>query len=445
MDIENLMGREFRCKRCGEIHRVSTLYIDNGPSGEIPSFLGKASGGKNKILLLADTITWEAAGEKYGKLIEKEFNVTPVVLSPEKEKRVTARESYLPAIRKEAGSADIIVTVGTGTVTDLGKITGEETGKPVISFPTAPSMNGYTSPVAAYIKEGLKLTIPVTPALAVFSSQEVLSNAPMELIKAGFADSLAKAFANADWQISSIITGESFCSMPYEIVSASEKEYMEKGDMLLKRDPKTLDKLMEALNLGGISMSIAGKSSPASGGEHLISHFLDMYSHLYREEIFAYHGLQVGTGVIFSSLLYEEMKDLSAGDVKILLQETSQEYGKEFERLVSLFPTASTLLEREFREKMRQIMILRESLHDKWEDIKRKAFPMVYETEKIRKVYEKADIPLHISKLGAGEELVLDSLILARFIRGRVTILDLAGETGILEKVARKYVMGDYT
>jgi len=439
MEINSLLGREFLCGECGRKHRIALRYIEEGAVEKLGSFLEGIFGADKKVLLLADNITWEAAGEQCKESLEVRCKVIPAVLNPEGEKRVTARAGYLGKIAEKAQLADVILTVGTGTITDLGKLTGNALKKTVLCFPTAPSMNGYTSPVAAYLKDGLKLTVPVNPAYGVFFDPGILERAPLDLIKSGFADSLAKSFANADWKISSLITGEEFCSLPYRIVGESEKNYVDKGDLLLKRDRQTIRALMDALNLGGISMIIAGKSSPASGGEHLISHFLDMYSHKYREEVFAYHGIQVGAGVFISALLYETMKDLTVAELKRMLAKTRIDYRGQLQKLISMFPESAGPIKKEFDEKMRQIAIFREVLPAKWEDIRREAFGMVYPPSRISGIYGKAEIPLHLRELAVDEKTIYNALMLARFIRGRLTVLDIAGETGILESFAEKY------
>lgn len=439
MEINSYLGKDFVCGECGQKHKIALKYIEEGVTGKLGSFLKSIFGENKKVLLLADNITWKAAGERCKNSLEGKYTVFPVVLCPIGEKRVTARAEYLGEIEKKAQYADIILTVGTGTITDLGKITGNTLKKPVVCFPTAPSMNGYTSPVAAYLKDGLKLTVPVTPAYGVFFDLEVLEKSPLELIKSGFADSMAKSFANADWKISSLITGESFCPLPYKITSRSEKNHVDKGELLLKKDRQTIHSLMDALNLGGISMIIAGKSSPASGGEHLISHFLDMYSHRYRGEVFAYHGTQVGAGVFISALIYEEIKDLTVSGIKKMLAKTRINYYGQLQKLISLFPEGAELIRKEFDDKMREIAILKEVLPEKWEDLKREAFGMVYTPARISGIFKKAEIPLHLKEIAVDETIIYNAVMLARFIRGRLTVLDIAGETGILENLAEKY------
>ena len=62
------------------------------------------------------------------------------------------------------------------------------------------------------------------------------------------------------------------------------------------KDDLFLKELVDSLTLNGISMEIAGDSSPASGSEHLISHALDKIV-----EIPQLHGIQVGIATYIMS------------------------------------------------------------------------------------------------------------------------------------------------
>jgi len=68
-----------------------------------------------------------------------------------------------------------------------------------------------------------------------------------------------------------------------------------------ERDLEGVRLLGTSLMLNGISMEIAGSSRPASGGEHLISHALDLISTRPR-----LHGLQVGVAAYIVSCLQRQ-------------------------------------------------------------------------------------------------------------------------------------------
>ncbi len=436
------LNRKFKCSFCDDFHKVDIKEIKYGKIDHIEKFIENITQRKIKILILCDYITWEIAGDKINKFI-KPGSTVPLILSPKNEKRVIAKYKYVREIEKNINSADLIITVGTGSITDLGKLAGYKYKIPVLSFPTAPSMNGFTSPVSAYIKDGVKITIPVFPCKYVYIDKDIISNAPIELIKAGFADSLAKSFANADWKISSIITGEKFCILPLKIVNEAEKKYISKGDLLLKRDKKVIKNLMDGLNLGGISMIIAGSSSPASGGEHLISHFLDMYSCMRNIEPFAYHGLQVGTGVYISSLIYENLKKIDNYEIEKRLNKNKVDYEEKLRELTFIFPKSKKILEKVFKKKLLVLDELRNKLPEKWDEIKKEAFSIVYSPDEIKKFLKSANCPVHLKEICDDEKLVYNSLFLSRFIRERLTILDIADEIGILKEIVSDYIKNE--
>ena len=436
------MGKEFACPFCTERHKIPVKKIEIGNIKKISGFVSSLLENKKKILILSDNITYEVAGKKCERILKEKFYVESFILSPEEEKTVSAKEEYLPRILEKTHGKNCILTVGTGTITDLGKYAANELNIPVISFPTAPSMNGYTSGVSAIISEGLKVTASVQPVTGIFVDTDIVSESPIDLIKAGFADSLAKAFANTDWKISSIITGEYFCPLPMKIVSQAEKEYIHEGDKLLQRDSTVITSLMEGLNLGGIAMLIAGKSSPASGGEHLISHFLDMYVHQKKQEIFAYHGLQVGIGILISSLIYDYLKTLSSDQVNELISSTIIDYESEINTLESdIFNGIS--LKKEFKKKRTIIKKLRKELPDKWEKIKKTIFSFTHSYSDMRKYLSDAQCPLTFREIGVNDDLGYNAIMFSRYIRGRLTILDIAGELGILKEITKNFYRKD--
>ena len=426
-DIYSLLGKRFKCSFCNKEHYIPTEFVESrkGAMSILSSLIEKINKGRS-ILLLADDITYVVAGEKIETIFKDAGGrVEKVILKPQGTKRVHAEDKYLPPIFSAAKGKDILLTVGTGSITDMGKYAGDALGIPVVCFPTAASMNAYTSGVAALIKDGLKVTSAVKPPKAVIIDTDVILNSPLDLIQAGFADSMAKCFANADWRFSSILTGEDFCLLPFEIVTASEKRYLNKGKELLNRNEEVITNLMDGLLRGGFSMVIAGTSSPASGGEHLLSHYLDMYAHKRAKEPFAYHGLQVGVGVVVAAKIYERLKGLSIEEIrKGPINRGNGGYKKETEHW------------KEFEKKVPILKELPASLVQNWDEIKNKVFPMVYSQKTVKEYLKEAGCPIHFSEIGVGKELTRQTIMNARYIRSRLTVLDIADELGILSEIA---------
>ncbi len=88
-------------------------------SSLLPSLLSQLIK-KKRILILSDNITHRIAAERCEKIL-KEIKVSSLILFPQGSKRVYAEEKYLPEILKRSQDRNVIITVGTGTITDLGK------------------------------------------------------------------------------------------------------------------------------------------------------------------------------------------------------------------------------------------------------------------------------------------------------------------------------------
>ena len=63
-------------------------------------------------------------------------------------------------------------------------------------------------------------------------------------------------------------------------------------------------------------MLVAGSSAPASGGEHLISHYIDMKSALYGTA-HDLHGSQVGVATVYCLGLWERIMDLDPNPIDL--------------------------------------------------------------------------------------------------------------------------------
>ncbi len=437
--IESLLNKSFLCGFCKKKHFIPTrkMILQKGAIGLLPDFLSSLIKGK-EVLVLSDDITYHVAGHKCVEVLKDKWKTSSLVLFPKNEKKVVyANEGYFSEIEKGLKGKDILITVGSGSLTDMGKYLADRQKIPWVSFPTAPSMNAYTSGVAAFLSKGVKVTLPAQPAIGVITDLEVISNAPLPLIKAGFADSLARSFANADWKISSLITGEGFCPLPYILTSQAEERYLNKARKIINREEKPIRFLMEGLNVGGFSMVIAGTSSPASGGEHLISHFLDMIAHQKTGKPFSYHGLQVGLATLISATIYERLKNLTPQEVNVAINKRKISYST----ILGFYQKNGLEIEEEFWRKIANLKRLRQVLPSLWDKIKREAFSLALPSKRINKVLKDAECPISFKEIGVNRNLARQAILYSRYLRRRITILDIADELGFLEEIAEEFCL----
>jgi glycerol-1-phosphate dehydrogenase [NAD(P)+] len=109
---------------------------------------------------------------------------------------VHADEHTVAAARKAASGAGGVVTVGSGTITDIGKAAASP-GTPLVAVQTATSVNGYADPFSVLLTAGVKRTTPTRWPGWLIADTDVLADAPDRLNLAGVGDMAAMFTATA--------------------------------------------------------------------------------------------------------------------------------------------------------------------------------------------------------------------------------------------------------
>ena len=161
-------------------------------------------------------------------------------------------------------------------------------------MPTAASMDGYASSVAALERDGVKLTLPARAPAAIFADPRIAAAAPAELTRAGIGDLLAKTTARVDWLAAHLLYGEEWRAAG---AAARARRRRAAG-----RRRRGVAGLLRALIESGLAMAEVGSSRPASGCEHHASHFWDLLAGRGLRGR-ALHGLQVGYATGFAMRL----------------------------------------------------------------------------------------------------------------------------------------------
>lgn len=331
-----------------------------------------------------------------------------------------------------AGESAWIVGAGSGTVCDLAKYAGHLAGVPVALYGTAASMNGYTSGIAALKVRGLKRTIPCTPAAGVFADPAILAAAPQRMAAAGLADFLSKCSACADWRAANLLRGETFREDALRFYEGLVDRVIDDAPRIGHGDPEATAFLMEALLLSGLSMLMAGSSSPASGGEHLISHYIDMKSAL-NGTPHDLHGAQVGVATVHCLRLWEDVMAVDPAQVDTVSCADAQPSDSDVRAGIETTwdgPVAQEVLE-QWADKSRD----RAGIHAELERfctehvrLKEAVAKDVLPASSVEAAIAAAGGPTRPEELNAPLDDYNAALSNARFIRSRFTILDLAAE-----------------
>ena len=301
--ISQWAGMEYSCA-CGKSHKVDiqAIRVGSGVMQELPGILRDL--GASHIFLVADNYTYEAAGRQVEQLLDqaglayhKRVFQTETPLVPNE----YALGSVLAAMTSQD---DMLLAVGSGTLNDVTKYVSARTGIPYVIAATAPSMDGYASTVAPTILDGFKTTLPAVYPAAIVADVDILKDAPMPMLTAGFGDIIGKFTSLADWRLSHQLNGEYYCPEVAGVIEAAVETCAANAKALAQREPQAIQAVTEALILSGLAMGMVGVSRPASGAEHQMAHYWEMDA-LRRGEEHPLHGNAVGVGTVLAASLYE--------------------------------------------------------------------------------------------------------------------------------------------
>jgi glycerol-1-phosphate dehydrogenase [NAD(P)+] len=207
--------------------------------------------------------------------------------------------------------AAIVVSVGSGTVTDVAKDATCRAGQPFVAVQTAVSVNAFSDDMAVLLRRGVKRTVPSHWPRALVVDLRVIADAPPEMNRAGFGELTAMFTAPADWYLANAVGADG--SYDADVVDL----YRSGGDRLMRHaagvaegDHAALAELAAQMTLTGIAMGVAGRTAPLSGTEHTISHLLDMAAEVDGRDT-AFHGAQVGVAAVIVALAWRRvLRDL---------------------------------------------------------------------------------------------------------------------------------------
>jgi glycerol-1-phosphate dehydrogenase [NAD(P)+] len=376
-----------------------------------------------RLAIVSDRTTHALAGAAIERALAGAVAVTPIVLDAD----VEADLATSRRVQAACAGADALVAVGSGTVNDLCKHAAATLGRPYAVFGTAPSMNGYTSTNAAITVDGHKQSLPATLARGVFLDLDVLAAAPARMIRAGLGDSLCRSTAEADWRLSHCLLGTPFRRAPFAMLAPDEALLLDDPASLLSGDPAAMEPLARTLVLSGLGMTLCGGSQPASQGEHLVSHYLDMFAPPTRPACL--HGEQVAVATLALARLQARMLDAPAPRLRPCAVDRAALAARFGEHVGgscwdAFAPKALTPA---------RAATLSERLATHWSAWRDDIAAATLGAGRLEAAMAKAGVPRTAAAIGVDDAFFEEALTHARFLRDRYTFLDLADDAGRLD------------
>jgi glycerol-1-phosphate dehydrogenase [NAD(P)+] len=432
MDIKDLLNTSFDCE-CGRRHNVpirNIIYAEDALE-RLPNILGSFVDGR-RVALVADQRTWDIAGERARDVLEHTgWSVNHIIVPDSDHGSPVCDDTTYDWLNDKLPAVDIALAVGCGVINDLTKWLAFDRDLPYAVVATAATMNGFAAANVAPAIKGVKTILAARPPLAVFGIPSVITEAPFELTTAGLGDTIAKPVSTADWILNHIFNGEYFCRYCSEIINALEPYYFDRPNDIKNRQAGAIEALFNALLYSGIAMTIAGTSAPASGGEHLLSHTLDMMSSV-DGVAHDLHGRQVGLGTLFASAIYD----------RIFQVEPPRCFSLPHDIDSTFWGRLANSVRQQYEQKKPLLRIMCDKLTDgkTWRAFLGAAHRQVRSPRQIKNCLKTAGAAHTFADIGCPRQRLLAAVLHMHEIRNRPTVIDLAWILGILPEAADEIV-----
>jgi len=403
---------------------VRSIVIADSLSGIEADLIARLDLGR-RLAVVSDPITQEVLGARLEQALTAAGQVIPIRLRDHPH----ADDITVGRLRAATSDADALIAVGSGTVNDLCKYAAFQDGKPYAVFGTAPSMNGYASATAAITVGGLKKSLAARTPAGVFLDLAVLAAAPPRMIRSGLGDSLCRSTAQDDWLLSHLLRDTPYREAPFALLAGDESALFASAAALMAGEIEAMRRLARTLVLSGLGMCLSGGSYPASQGEHLISHYIDMMAGSDLPE--SLHGEQIGVATLTMARLQERMLD-AAPVVRPTIVDAADlaaHFGAETGAACARELTAKAL-------SPAGADALNDRLSRSWPAIRERIAAVRRSAADLQRTLAAAGAPTRPADLGWPAPFYRTAVTRARQIRNRYGFLDLAADAGLLESFA---------
>ncbi len=395
---------------CGREHDMVTRFsiVEAGALKNIEKYLEEYQI-KGFTVAVYDENTYEATLDRHPKADYE------VILNPD---NLHANEQGVDLLlSKLPNEVNVLIAIGSGTIHDITRYCAWKVGAEFVSCPTAASVDGFCSSVAAMTWHGCKKTLTAVAPKIVVADIDIIKNAPKYLAKSGFGDMIGKYIALTDWKIANILKDEFYCDRIAEMTMKATNEVMESATGIEAGDEKAFEKLTYGLLLSGLAMQMFGNSRPASGAEHHISHIIEMAPKGLGVSSDALHGEKVGVGTIVALREYHKLAETK--DIKF---KDYEEYSSEYISKIFKGELYAEIVAENETDCAKGITAKR--LMECWEDICAEINKLPSE-EYLLELYEKLSVKTKLSDIEVADDKAQELIEYSPCVRNRITLMRL--------------------
>jgi glycerol-1-phosphate dehydrogenase [NAD(P)+] len=417
---------------------IREIVIGNGVLSRVPELIRRyyVSG---KAFIVGDENTFGAAGRSLERILADAgipFGSFVFPAEPYLKSSVENAESFLDRLRE---SAAVPVAVGSGVINDLVKYAAFQLKRPYLCVATAASMDGYASAGSPLSQQGFKHTIQCAPPPVIVADIDIIAAAPPAMAGWGYGDLCGKVPAGADWLIADSLGIEPLDSVVWPLVQHNLKSWINDPEGVASGQSGAINNLLTGLVLSSIAMELHASSRPASGADHQIAHKWEMDG-LKTGSMPVSHGTCVALATLDVLSLYRWLlqQDFSTLDVDRVIRERRQL--SDLKREVDEYFPSRAVAGRaclELEAKFVDDAILHERLglvKKCWPELRKRLVEFLSPYQTIKADLKTAGVQTDPAAVGISREYQRQTIMSARLIRRRYTILDLLEETNSLDR-----------
>ena len=420
---------------CGNTHTLGTrtIIVSQGALEQSADVLERSRGQDALVWVLSDRNTEQAAGERWKSGL-KTARVLSRILPGRPKVQPTMELVQELDSEVSAASPDLLVSVGSGVLSDLVKRVSLDTGVPNWAVATAASVDAYTSGTSSIRAGGYHGSVPTGVSEAVICDLDVIAAAPRLMFLAGLGDLLAKLLAFLDWNLARIMTGEHYCGLMAGSGADSARTALGAARRQASDPIGAARTLTDAVLTSGLAMQSLGNSRSAASAEHTIAHFWETAEAVGNAE-HDLHGILVGAASRLVLQGYRRFYDGPASAIPLSAARRAS-YEKEKPWTESLEPGLAPYIGK-VREEMgrksfdHSILAARLAAYGRERDgILMLAQPLLDELQSAVQTLEGMDYPFSPKELGVSMEMCMLPARNVRLLRSRYSTFDLAYELG---------------
>lgn len=438
-------GRRYEVPAVKQSRMIDSMIVGEGCLAEAGTiFAGHFD--RAPCLIVADDTTYAVAGERVRAIIAAELGKDPQIhvmpsrprLAPDRTRGDEIAKAIAELGTRE-GRLPVAVAVGSGVVNDLTRYAAFHAGTVFMSVPTAASMDGYTSAGAPLADRGFKITIQCAPPRVILADLDIIASAPAAMSGWGLGDLSGKMPAGGDWLVADALGIEPLDPVTWSLVQDNLRSWLSNPAGVRRGEREAIADLFIGLAVSGVAMELHGSSRPASGADHQIAHIWEMEGLAHEGEKVS-HGACVAIGALTMLSLYDWLvaQDIAQLDLKGAVRrapdwrQTEQAIGSAFDNE----NIAARAID-EMRNKWTAPDRLEERLHalrDRWPALRDRLAGHLMRESEMRAILAAAGAPVTVGAIGLTPERHRATVLKARWIRKRYTLLDMLADAGLLER-----------